>query len=93
MRARGLPHHYDDPVIVGDRLQYQEQLHEFNQLRPIDVAAKDAMPKAMFAEVGESCHIETPAHANWGFWDVYMGQCVYCNVNLTVDAAEAAVVD
>jgi galactoside O-acetyltransferase len=51
------------------------------------------MPKAMFAEVGESCHIETPAHANWGFWDVYMGQCVYCNVNLTVDAAEAAVVD
>lgn len=87
-------YHYDDPAIMGDQLQYQEVLYQFNQLHPTDTVAKDAQLKTMFTEVGEGCHVEVPAHANWGFHHVHMGQGVYCNVNFTcVDDAEIFIGD
>ena len=93
-RTQELPYHYDDPAIMGDQLEYQEALYQFNQLHPTDTAAKDAQLKAMFAEIGEGCHVEVPAHANWGFHNVHMGKGVYCNVNFTcVDDAEIFIGD
>lgn len=93
-RTQEVPYHYDDPAIMGDQLEYQELLYDFNQLRPTDTAAKQTQLKRMFAEIGEGCHVEVPAHANWGFHHVHMGQGVYCNVNFTcVDDAEITIGD
>jgi galactoside O-acetyltransferase len=68
---------------MGNQLEYQELLYDFNRLHPTDVKAKAEMLTRMFAEIGEDCHMEVPAHANWGFHHVHMGQGVYCNVNFT----------
>ncbi|KAA8822081.1 sugar O-acetyltransferase [Bifidobacterium vespertilionis] len=91
-RAQGLPYHYDDPSIMGGQLEYQEKLWEFNQTHPTDVEGKARLLREMFAEIGEGCHVETPAHANWGFRHVRMGRGVYCNSNFTcVDDGEITI--
>jgi galactoside O-acetyltransferase len=93
-RAQEIPYHYDDPAIMGNQLEYQEQLYDFNQLHPTDTRGKTELLKRMFAQIGPDCHIEVPAHANWGFHHVHMGRGVYCNVNFTaVDDADIYIGD
>ncbi|MFT8358895.1 sugar O-acetyltransferase [Bifidobacterium aquikefiri] len=93
-RAQELPYHYDDPAIMGDQLAFQEELYRFNQLHPTDVHGKDKQLRRMFASIGDECHVEVPAHSNWGFHHVRMGRGVYCNVNFTcVDDADITIGD
>ncbi|MFZ1383033.1 MAG: sugar O-acetyltransferase [Scrofimicrobium sp.] len=93
-KADGLPYHYDDPAIMGDQLEYQELLCQFNRTHPTDQEGKQRLLKQMFAEIGEGCHVETPAHSNWGFHNVHMGEGTYCNTNFTcVDDADIYIGD
>ena len=93
-RTEQLPYHYDDPNIMDGQLECQEKLYEFNRTHPTDAEGKQRLLKAMFAEIGEGCHVETPAHANWGFAHVHMGKGIYCNVNFTcVDDADITIGD
>jgi galactoside O-acetyltransferase len=93
-KAAGLVYRYDDPEIMGEQLSYMELLHDYNATRPLEQEKRSQMLKGMFAEIGESCHIETPLHANWGCHYVHFGSGIYCNSNLTlVDDAEIYVGD
>jgi galactoside O-acetyltransferase len=93
-RGNGLPYRYDDPGIMGDQLLYQEKLHDFNALRPMQANEKQRLLREMFAEIGEGCHVETPLNANWGCRHVHMGSGVYLNSNVTfVDDADIYVGD
>jgi len=80
----GLPYHYDDPTLMGKQMKYLELLYDFNMTRPTQYAEKEKLLKAMFAEIGDNCHIETPIHANWGCHNVHFGSGIYCNFNLTL---------
>ena len=82
-KSENLPYHYDDPAIMTGQLQCQELLYDFNQTHPTDQDGKQRLLSQMFAEIGEGCHVETPAHANWGFRHVHMGKGIYCNANFT----------
>jgi galactoside O-acetyltransferase len=85
----GLPYHYDDPTLTEGQYQFQNLLYEYNQTRPTETERKQAILKALFAEIGDGCHIETPMHANWGGHHVHLGSGVYLNSNVTlVDDAE-----
>ncbi|MBR5753460.1 MAG: sugar O-acetyltransferase [Clostridia bacterium] len=70
--------------ILKTQFPYQDRLWEFNQLKPSDLAAKEAYMKDVFAECGENCYIELPFHANWGGAHVHFGNNVYANYNLTM---------
>ena len=70
--------------ILKTQFPYQDRLWEFNQLKPSDLAAKEAYMKDVFAECGENCYIELPFHANWGGAHVHFGNNVYANYNLTL---------
>jgi galactoside O-acetyltransferase len=83
-KAAGLPYHYDDPAIMGNQLAYQELLYAYNLTRPAEQERRQELLRAMFAEIGEGCHIETPLHANWGGHHVHFGRGVYANSNLTL---------
>jgi galactoside O-acetyltransferase len=83
-KAAGLPYHYDDPAIMGNQLEYQELLYEYNLTRPTEQDRRQELLREMFAEIGEGCHIETPLHANWGGRHVHFGRGVYGNSNLTL---------
>jgi galactoside O-acetyltransferase len=88
-KAQGLPYRYDEPGIMGEQLNYQEKLWDFNATRPLEHDKKQKLLKEMFAEIGSGCHIETPVHANWGCHHVHFGRGIYCNSNVTfVDDAD-----
>ena len=57
---------------------------DYNQLRPSQQKEKQTLLKQLFAEIGESCYIEAPFHANWGGKHVHLGSHVYVNYNLTL---------
>jgi galactoside O-acetyltransferase len=93
-KAKGLPYHYDDPSIMGDQLNYQEKLYEYNLTHPTEQDKRQKIMKEMFAEIGEGCHIEIPLNANWGCHNVHFGSGIYCNSNVTfVDDADIYVGD
>lgn len=73
-----------DEALQQEQLQCLDRLYEFNRLRPSETEKKDAMLREMFAEIGESCYIEAPFHANWGGRHVHFGKFVYCNFNVTL---------
>ena len=81
---RGLLYDPGDEAILREQIPYQDRLWAFNQLKPSDLAAKQAYMKEVFAECGDDCYIELPFHANWGGHHVHFGSCIYANYNLTL---------
>lgn len=81
---QGLLYDPGDEEIMQEQRVYQDRLWEFNQLRPADLAAKEAYMKENFAACGEGCYIELPFHANWGGHHVHFGSHIYANSNLTL---------
>ena len=73
-----------DPEIAKEQTLCLEKLYDFNTTRPLEFDKRTKLLKEMFAEIGESCYIEPPFHANWGGHHVHFGKCVYANFNLTM---------
>lgn len=73
-----------DEEIMQEQRGYQDRLWEFNQLKPTQLAEKEAYLKENFAECGERCYIELPFHSNWGGHHVHFGSDIYANSNLTL---------
>ena len=78
-----------DKELVEEQIQRLDLLFEYNRLKPSEQEKKQALLKKMFAEIGDSCYIETPFHANFGGKKVHFGQHVYANFNLTLVDDEA----
>ncbi len=72
------------PELIADQLPHLEKNFDYNQLRPSQQKEKQTLLKQLFAEIGESCYIEAPFHANWGGKHVHLGSHVYVNYNLTL---------
>lgn len=73
-----------DDDIMKEQLQCLDKLYDFNMTRPTQLDQREEMLKTMFAEIGESCYIEPPLHANWGGKHVHFGKNVYANFGLTL---------
>ncbi|NLI70858.1 MAG: sugar O-acetyltransferase [Firmicutes bacterium] len=74
----------DDDRLMKVQLACLERLYEFNMTRPSELKKREKMLKELFAEIGESCYIEPPLHANWGGKHVHFGHHIYANFNLTL---------
>ena len=61
----------------------KELIYDFNHSRPREIQYREEIIRKVFAEVGESCYIEPPFHANWGC-NMRVGKNFYANFNLTV---------
>lgn len=73
----------EDDEIVREQMACLDRLYTFNQTRPTETEKRQALLSEMFAEIGESCYIEPPFHANWGGKHCHFGNNVYANFNLT----------
>lgn len=73
-----------DDEIMTWQTACLDRLYDFNQTRPTEGEKRQALLKAMFAEIGEGCYIEPPLHANFGGAHVHFGSFVYANFNLTL---------
>ena len=84
----------NDPDLMQEQLKRLDLVWQYNQLKPSMQQEKQALLKAMFAEMGEGCYLETPFYANWGGKYVHFGKGVYANFHLTlVDDTEITVGD
>ena len=82
--VKGLIYNPGDEEILGEQVQYQDKLWEFNQLKPSQYSEKMKFMKEMFAECGDNCYIELPFRASWGGHHVHFGNGIYANFNLTI---------
>lgn len=84
MLHSGKLYHPGNEKLAKEQLSCLEMLYEYNLLRPGEQKEKQALMKKMFAEIGDSCYIETPFHSSWGGKHVHIGKQVYANFNLTL---------
>lgn len=73
-----------DEEILAEQQKRLDRLYDFNATRPTEWEKREALLKAMFAEIGEGCYIEPPLHSNFGGGHVHFGKNVYANFNLTL---------
>ncbi len=74
----------DDEEILREQRACLDRLRAFNALLPSQTEEKDALLRAMFAEVGEGVSVEQPLYANFGGRHVHFGDYVYANFGLTL---------
>lgn len=77
---------YDPSVseIMDEQAKCFEMLYDYNSTRPSEFPRREELLKKMFGSIGKGCYIEPPLHANWAGKNVYMGEYVYANFNLTL---------
>ncbi|MBR1860020.1 MAG: sugar O-acetyltransferase, partial [Selenomonadaceae bacterium] len=51
---------------------------------PKRASERQQLMKEMLGSVGSNCYMESPFHANWGGRNLFLGNNVYINFNLTV---------
>lgn len=82
--AEGKIYDPNDSAILEEQNGCLELLYDFNATRPSEYEKRQELMKKMFGAVGENCYIEPPFHANWAGKNVFMGDNVYANFNLTL---------
>lgn len=73
-----------DEEIMSDQTQRLELLYDFNATRPCEGKKRMELLNKMLGKIGEGCYIEPPFRANWAGKNLYLGDYVYVNFNLTV---------
>lgn len=85
---------YNDETILRQQYTYQDALAKCNRTLPPEHETRARMLLSLMAEVGESCAIDTPVHANWGLRHVHFGRNIYCNAMVSfVDDADIYIGD
>ena len=84
----------NSPELFAEQERRRDVLDAYNALPFSSSAERDALLAQLLAEVGESCMIEPPFHANWGGANLHLGSNVYANMGLTlVDDADIFIED
>lgn len=61
----------------------RERLHDYNMLRPGQVAEREAIIRELFGGCGEHVHINQPFRCDYGC-NIYVGDKFFANFNLTI---------
>ncbi|MBQ9486509.1 MAG: sugar O-acetyltransferase, partial [Selenomonadaceae bacterium] len=83
-----------DAEIMAVQTSCLKAMDAFNATDSTQGELRQKLLKEMLGAVGENCYIEPPFHANWGGKNIFFGNNVYANFNLTaVDDVEIIVGD
>ncbi|MDO4312771.1 MAG: sugar O-acetyltransferase [Eubacteriales bacterium] len=80
----GLVYDPIDKEIIDDQAQRLELMYEFNASRPSEIEKRTELLNRMLGKIGKECYIEPPFRANWAGKNLYLGDNVYVNFNLTI---------
>lgn len=64
-------------------LQHLDKLFEYNNTKYGQILERKQMLKEIFASIGDNSYIEIPVHSSNGCSNVFVGNNVYCNSNVT----------
>ena len=74
----------NDEEILKIQRQGLKIMDDFNATTSDQIELRQKILKQMLGSCGENCYIEPPFHANWGGKNLFFGNEVYANFNLTV---------
>ena len=80
----GLIYDPSDKEIMAMQIGSLSAMEKFNATTSAELELRQKLLKEMLGACGENCWIEPPFHANWGGKNVFFGNNVYANFNLTV---------
>ena len=89
----GQPYLANGSELVGERLLAKELLFEFNNLRPVEVEARNAILQKLFGKTGRNFYVEPPFRCDYGY-NIEIGDNFYANYNLVIlDCASVKIGD
>ncbi len=80
----GLIYGFDDEEVLTLQRSYLKKMDEFNATTSDQLELRQKILREMLGSCGENCYIEPPFHGNWGGKNLFFGNNVYANFNLTV---------
>ena len=83
-KEEGLIFEYRDDEFTEEKKKHIELMNQYNKTSLNDVAKRRKLLNEMFGKVGNYCTIEPPIFANYGGKNVYLGEDVYINFNLSL---------
>jgi maltose O-acetyltransferase len=79
--------------LVGERLFAKELLFEFNNLRPVEVEARNAIIRRLFGKTRGNFYVEPPFRCDYGY-NIEIGDNFFANYNLIIlDCARVKIGD
>lgn len=73
-----------DPDILGEQMRFLDELKEYNEIPHVQQERREEKLRAMLAEAGPGCYVESPFYSNFGGCHVHFGRNVYANFGLTL---------
>lgn len=73
----------NDPALIAERLKCKELCRDYNDLRPCDMAAREALLRKILGEAKEGLLIEQPFYCDYGY-NIHVGNNFYANFNLVI---------
>ena len=73
-----------DSEIMSIQTGCHKKMEEYNATTSDQFELRQKILKEMLGAVGKDCYIEPPFHANWGGKNLFFGDGVYANFNLTI---------
>lgn len=73
----------NDPGLIAERLECKELCRDYNDLRPCETEARDALLRKILGEAGAGLLIEQPFHCDYGY-NIRVGDNFYANFNLVI---------
>ena len=80
----GLIYDPSDEEIMSLQRGTLQKMDEFNRTTSDESELRQKILSEMLGSVGKNCYIEPPFHGNWGGENLFLGDNVYANFNLTV---------
>ena len=80
----GLIYDPGDEEIMNLQKNCLKKMDEFNATTSEQLELRQKILREMLGACGENCYIEPPFHGNWGGKNLFFGDGVYANFNLTV---------
>ena len=80
----GLIYDPGDEEIMKMQRGCLKKMEEFNATTSDQLELRQKIMKEMLGSCGENCYMEVPFYGNWGGKNLFFGNNVYANFNLTV---------
>lgn len=76
----GMLYQPGDPELVADRGRTVKKLHDYNNIHPLDLKARQAAIREILGWAGENCVVEQPLFCTYGY-NTSVGDNFFLNVN------------
>lgn len=72
-----------DPQLIEERLECKELCRDYNELRPKDIAGRNALLRKILGAAGDGLLVEQPFYCDYGY-NIRVGKNFFANFNLVI---------